>query len=244
MIFSTSVQARVFSFENESFAPYFAIQGGQSSTNHQPYTWQGTSTFLGDRFDFIYGSEFGVYFRTHSVGVRLGALVQKFDPVQGATGFNSLGDPLFSVESSGLSYGPIVQLDYQFAKTPLYHWMLLIGGGLQVAKMANNYNFTSVGQSLVNGQAAINETYKAQYSFATIGLGTEVLLAKTTTVSFILGYNHMIDPDWKYVTTGSSFAGPHTDGQALLLEDGTSKKINWSHLFLQVSFQFYTKTLR
>ncbi len=241
---SSNSQARVFSFDNESFAPYFAIQGGLPSTNHQPYSWQSTSSLIGDRFDFIYGGEFGVYFRTQSVGLRLGALMQKFDPVQGATGLNSLGDPLFSVESSGLSYGPIVQLDYQFAKTPHYHWMFLVGGGLQYAKMENSYNFTSDGQSLVNGQTAINESYKAQYSFATIGIGTEVLLVKNTTVSFILGYNHMFEPDWKYATTGSSFAGPHTDAQPLLLEDGTPKKINWSHIFLQLSFQFYTQTLR
>ncbi len=241
---SPFVEARVFSFENESFAPYLSVLGGSPSTQHQPYSWQSTSGFTGDRFDLIYGGEFGFYLRGGSMGMKLGALVQKFDPVQGAIGRNAAGLALFSVDSEGLSYGPHFQLDYQFAKTPQYHWMILVGGGIQFAKINNSYSMTTAGQALVGGQTSLNEAYKTQYNFATLGIGTEFFLTRTTTMSFVLGYHYMLEPQWKYVTTGENFAGPNSDGQEVRLENGALKNINWSHIFLQLSFQFYTKTLR
>lgn len=237
-------QARVFSFENESVAPFIQLRSGLSSMGTAPYQWQSAGRYSGDKVDLVYGGEFGVYLRGSGFGMSLGILVHTFDPVQGGAGANSGGTSLYTVDSEGLAYGPQVLFDYQFSREQNYMWKFVLGGGYQFSKISNSYTFTSDGQALVGGQSSLEETYRSDSPFATIGVGTEFVMSGTTTVSVLLGYHYTLNQVWKYSGSGQNFSGSFSEGGTVLFEDGSQKKIDSSYPFLQLGFQFYVDTVR
>ncbi len=244
LLFFQVSYARVFMFEKETMAPYLQLRSGLSSMGSAPYQWQSAATFSGDEVDLIYGGEFGVYFRTHGVGVSLGVLVHTFDPVSGGRGQTASGVSLFSVDVEGMAYGPQVAFDLQFAQTETYLWKFIVGGGYQFAKIESTYSFTATGQSLAGGQSQLTESYKQDTPFAMLAISTEFLMSGTTTVSVTAGYHYSFSDEWKYGEGGQNFAGSHSQGGDVLFEDASTKDIDWSYPFVQVGFQFYVDTIR
>lgn len=239
-----SALARVFMFDRESIAPYLKVRAGMSQMGNAPFRWQSASTYGGDDVDLIYGGEFGVYFRTHRLGLSLGVLVHTFDPVTGGSAFDSSGNSLFTVDVEGMAYGPQMTFDIQFAKTETYMWKLILGGGYQFAELESTYNFTATGQPLVGGQTQLTESYKQDAPFALLAISTEFVFSGTTTLSVTAGYHYSFSKDWKYGEGGQNFAGTHAQGGDVLFEDATSKTIDWSYPFIQMGFQFYVDTVR
>lgn len=209
-----------------------------------PFAWQGVDSYGVNKAEFIYGTEFGAKWRASNVGVSLGVLVQKLDPVLGAQAFGAGNSMLYSAETEALSYGPTLQFDVQFAKAKSHMWWVFLGGGYQFMKMQNSYQLSSLGQTEFSLPAEVSETYKANIPFATLGVGAEFLFAKTTTLSLQLGYHHSLTSTWTHGQDGTSFAGAYSNGSTVYLQDGSEKAINWSYFFLQVGFQFYVETLR
>lgn len=239
-----SSQARVFSFEGESVAPYIGLRSGLSSMGSKPFEWQSATSYSGDDIDLLYGGEFGIYLRGESLGVSFGILVHKFDPVTAGVGTNAGGTNLFSVDMDGLAYGPNILFDYQFSRKPGYMWKFIIGGGYQFAKMESEYTFTATGQALVGGQTTLTESYKSDSPFAVMGVATEFMMSGTTTISLLFGYHYNFNKQWKYYGGGRNLAGVHSDGDSVLFEDGSAKELDWSYPFLQLGFQFYVDTVR
>lgn len=237
-------QARVFDFENESFSPFLNLRGGQTGMGTDPFGWQGVSSYGVNEAKFIYGGEFGARWRASSFGVSLGLLVQKLNPVKGAQAFDASNALLYTAETEALSFGPTLQMDIPFGKTPSHMWWLFLGGGYQFIKMQNSYQLTTLGQSGFSLPAEVSETYRASIPFATTGVGAEFLFVKTTTISLQLGYHHSLSSAWTHGQNGSNFAGNYTEGSQVTLQDGSEKSIHWSYFFLQVGFQFYVDTLR
>lgn len=243
-LYLSSSEARVFVFDEESFAPYIKLRTGLTSMGSAPYEWQAASSYSGDDVGFVYGGEFGVYLRGGGFGIALGVLVHSFDPVSGGKAQDASGVELFSVETEGLAYGPSLIFDYQFSETKSYLWKVIFGGGYQFANIENIYSFTAAGQALVGGQTSLTESYKTGAAFAVIGVSTEFIMSGSTTVSVTAGYHYSMADQWKYGQGGQNFAGTHSQGDNILLEDGATKAIDWSYPFLQVGFQFYTSTIR
>jgi hypothetical protein len=244
ILVNQSVWARVFSFENETMAPYFRLRSGFSSMGNTPYRWQGATRYGGDEVDLIYGGEFGFYYRVARFGVALGVLVHSFDPVMGGRGSDVGGARLYDVDVEGLAYGPQVTFDYQFTGTEDYLWKIVVGGGYQFAKLESTYRYTVLGQALTGGQSQLTESYKQEAPFAIMAISTEFLLADTTTISITAGYHYSLNQDWNYSGDGQNFAGPHGDGDPLVFEDGSRKTIDWSYPFVQLGFHFYVDTIR
>ncbi len=243
-LFVNPGHARVFMFEEESVAPFVNLRTGVTSMGADPYRWQSAPSNSGDEVSFVYGGEFGVYFRGGSFGVALGVLVHTFDPVTGGKGFNAAGAELFSVASEGMAYGPSLQFDYQLSSTKTYLWKLLVGGGYQFMDIENTYSFSATGQSLVGGQSSLTESYKAAAPFVMLGVSTEFIMSGTTTISVTAGYHYSFASEWAYGEGGENFAGSHAQGDTAVFEDGTSRGIQWSYPFVQVGFQFYVDTAR
>lgn len=240
-----SAQARVFSFANETVAPYVHFRGGMSSMGNEPYRWQSASTYSGDEVDLVYGGEFGLHLRTpYGIGVSFGVVIDTIDPVEGAMAANGAGVNLFTVDTKALSYGGSVLFDYEFTQTPTFLWKFVFGGGYQFADIENTYTLSGTGQPLVGGQTSFTETYKADIPFAVVGLGTEMALSGSATISFLFGYRHALVDEWTYAGGGQNFAGVHGDGADVVFEDASKKTINWSYPFLQVGFNFYIDTVR
>jgi hypothetical protein len=244
MLWSPTLEARVFSFEQESFAPFLNLRGGMSSMGYAPYDWQQVQGHGGGKADFIYGGEFGARWRSPHFAFSLGVLVQRLDAVRGVQGFDGFGASLFAAEAEALAFGPTAQLDIQLAQATTHQWKLFFGGGYQFAKHQTRYQLTSLGQSTWGLPGEVQETYKATIPHATFGIGAEFLMAKTTTMSLQLGYHHSISSAWTHGQNGTNMAGTYTEGAPVIFEDGTTKPINWSYAFLQIGFQFYVQTLR
>lgn len=239
-LISRPVQARVFMFEEETVAPFLKLRTGVSSIGTTPYRWQSATTYGGDKVDLMYGGEFGVYFRGPRLGLSLGVLVQSFDPVTGGKGFNASGTSLYSVDLSGIAYGPQVTFDYQLSKTEIYLWKLQVGGGYQYAKFDSTYTMTTTGQSLVGGQSQITETYKQEVPYVLLAISTEFKMSGTTTLSITGGYHYSFNKKWNYAGGGLNFAGTHQQGDSVTFEDSSTRPIDWSYPFLQMGFHFYT----
>ncbi len=237
-------QARLFSFNNETVAPYFNLRGGMSQLGSDPYQWQSVGTYSGDKFDFTYGGEFGLYLRGAGMGLRVGALVQTFDDVSGGLGSDSSGNVLFSVVSQGRLFGPSFAFDIQFAEQPTHLWKLVLGGGYQWAQFENDYSVTAQGQPFVSGQSQFSEKYKAQLYYAMIGVSGEIVLTDTTTVEFLLGYHYSFPAEWKYSGGGENFSGIYQEGDKVQYEDGTDKSLDLSYPFIQIGFNFYIDLVR
>lgn len=244
LLFSPLLQARVFSFENESVAPYLNFRGGMSQLENDPYAWQSAGQYSGDEFDLTYGGEFGLYLRGAGMGLRLGVLVQTFDGVNAAVGSRADGSALYSADSEGLLFGPSFSLDFQLAEQPTHLWKVVFGGGYQWGQFENDYTTTAAGQALVSGQSEFSETYKAQMFYAMVGIGTEIVLADETTIEFMFGYHHSFPVTWSYSGGGENFAGTHGPDDEVVFEDGGRKTLNLSYPFLQVGFQFYLDLVR
>jgi len=244
LLFTQTALARVFDFEKESFSPYLNLRGGQTSMGTSPFAWHEVSTYGVREAKFIYGGEFGARWRSSTLGVSLGVLVQKLDPVLGAQAFDANSALLYTAETEALSFGPTLQLDIQFAKKTSHMWWLFLGGGYQFIKMQNSYQLTALGQTDFSLPAEVSETYRASIPFASTGVGAEFLFSKTTTISLQLGYHHSLSSAWTHGQNGSNFAGSYIEGSPVILQDGSEKNINWSYFFLQVGFQFYVETLR
>ncbi len=243
-LISLKSQARVFSFENESVAPYLNFRGGMSQLEEDPYAWQSASRYSGDKFDLTYGGEFGLYLRGAGMGLRLGVLVQTFDGVQAAQGLRTDGTALYSANSEGLLFGPAFSIDIQLAEQPTHLWKVVFGGGYQWGQFENNYSMTAAGEALVGGQSEFSETYKSQMFYAVAGVGTEIVLADETTIEFMLGYHHSFPVTWLYAGGGENFAGTHNGDDDVVFEGGARKTLNLSYPFLQVGFQFYLDLVR
>lgn len=244
LAWSFSAQARVFSFANESVAPYFNVRGGLPSMSNEPYRWQSAAGYSGDEIDFVYGGEFGIYLRGGSVGMALGILVDTFQPIHGGRGENVAGQNLYSVNTEGIAFGPSLNFDYQLSSDAHYLWKLVVGGGYKIAKMENTYSLTAAGQALNGGAVTATETYTMLSPFATFGIAAEFFLSGSATMNFLFGYHLSLNNEWKYRGGGQNFAGVYSEGSDVLFEDGTAKMIHWSYPFLQVGFHFYIDTLR
>ncbi len=238
------LEARVFSFENESVAPFINFRGGISSMGSQAFRWQSATSYSGDDVDFIYGGEFGLYLRGGSFGLSLGVLVHTFDPVSGGTASNASGTTLYTADVEGMAYGPQVVFDFLLTKDEGYLWKLLLGGGYQFAKIESTYNFTATGQALVSGQSTLTEIYKQEAPFALLGISTEFMLSGTTTINITAGYHYSLGDEWTYGAGGSNFAGSYSQGGKVNFEDGTSRPIDWSYAFIQLGFNFYVDLAR
>jgi hypothetical protein len=236
--------ARVFVFEDESFAPYIQLRTGVSSMGEDPYRWQGATQYGGDSVDLMYGGEFGFYMRGSGFGLALGVLVHTFDPVTGGRGLNAAGTQLYSVDLEGLAFGPQIVFDYQFSSAESYVWKLLLGGGYQFAKIESTYSYTAAGQALNGGQASLAESYKQESMFALVGVSTEFMMSGTTTLSVTAGYHYNLNQEWNYGQGGQNFAGTHNQGASVVFEDGSAREIDWSYPFIQLGFHFYVDTLR
>jgi hypothetical protein len=238
-LFLSESYGRVFSFENESIAPYFNLKAGLPTMGTTPIEWQSVDHYSGDKINFLYGGEFGVYIKGGALGMSLGILVDTFDPIRDGKGLDSAGTQLYSVNTTGIAYGPTLQFDYQISNIDNYLWKLMIGGGYQFSKIDNEYSYSSAGQILAGGQTSSIESYKSNSPFAVVGVSTEFLMSGTTTLSIMLGYHYNFQKNWKYSGGTQNVAGVQTDGSDVLSEDGTFKQINWSYPFLQMGFQFY-----
>lgn len=237
-------EARVFSFGDETMAPYIGLRGGQSSLGRKPYEWQSASSYTGDEADLIYGGEFGIYFRGSTLGVGAGVVISTFDDISAGQGFNAGSTQLYTAQIEGLSYGPVLNFDIHFAEMGTSVWKVLIGGGYQFSEMEAQYSFTATGQPLVGGQVSLSEKYRNESLFATVGVGTEFLMSGTTTMQLMLGYHYNFNQEWSYDGGGQNLAGAHNSGDTVIFENGSAKKMDFSYPFLQLNFYFYVDTVR
>ena len=244
LLFSSTSSARLFDFSMESVAPYLNLRTGMSSMGSDPYFYQTPASYGGDEVGLMYGGDFGVYFRGGGFGVSLGLLVHTHDPVTGATASDGSGNRLLTVDSEGLSYGGIFNIDYQFSQTKAYNWKLTLGGGYEIIKHENTYVYTAAGEALVTGSPTLTESFKTAAAFVNVAIGTEFHLFKTTTMTITGGYHYSLADSWENGQGGQNFAGTQAQGGSALLENGSARNIDWSYPYLQIGFNFYVDTVR
>lgn len=236
--------ARIFSFENESIAPYLNIRAGMSGMGSAPYEWQSAGQYSGDDVGLIYGGEFGIYMRTQSLGLSIGLLVDTFDPVTGGSGSDSSGNLLYRVDVEGLSYGALINFDFTLSRAEGYLWKFFVGGGYQYLKLESVYTMSAAGQALVSGQSTFSESYKTAAPFGNIGVSTEFHMSGSTTMNVALGYHYSLASGWNHGQGVTNFAGSANQGDGVVLEDGSEKSMDWSYPYVQVGFQFYVDKVR
>ena len=241
---TTPSWGRVFSFANETVAPYVNFRGGLSSMGADPFRWQSASTYAGDEVDLIYGGEFGIYLRGSTFGMAAGVLVHTFDPVAGGSASAAGGGLLYSADVEGISYGGQLVFDYQLSSNESYLWKIIFGGGYQFSKIESTYTMSTAGAALVGGQTSFTESYKQTAPFAVLGVSTEFPMAGTTTLTVTAGYHYTMGGNWEYGQGGQNFAGVHAQGDTVNLENGSAREIDWSYAFIQVGFNFYVDTVR
>lgn len=235
--------ARVFNYKETGLAAYIRGTGGLSSVGQEAFIHSsGAQTNSVDgRSNYDYSGELGFMFGFGpDFHLRLGAELIQHRPVSEASGTDTSGTSLFTLNSSVTVFNPNVSFEYAFKTFGDSRFYFLGGVGLADVTIDNAYTMTSPGTS----DYSVNDfTEKLSGSGISehLGVGFETLFTDNVTISFDAGYRYLKVNKFKYKSDVKSILVPGgaKAGDQALNDDGSARQLDLGGLLLGVTFKFY-----
>ena len=232
------VQARVFNIDKQDSGTYIKGNYGLTNVGRDAYTRSsGGQTQFSEEPNFNWGGEVGFVFPKKDYNIRLGFEVVHPQKVS-ASGSNSAGSKLLTVESSIYGAFPVLHIEYFGLKSAFGRGYFSLGGGYGKVFLSNSYSFTSTGTSLYG----VND-YKeksSQYTYiAETAIGYELYFVNSTTITFDLGYRYVKADSLDYDEDVTTIDGPVEGGAAVLDSSGKDRELDLSGVFVGIGLRFY-----
>ena len=244
-LWASTSEARVFKFQSEHVGAYFRGYAGTSRAHKNAYkSSSGSQTSFGDEVPYNLGGEFGfIMSMQNTLNIRLGIEVYETKPLKRLQGKSSGGVKYFDLASEVFTYSPVVNAEFNFHATDTSRAFISAGMGWTSVSLKNTYSgFTSDNPYSVT----TNYTEKGTANVVSwqLGVGYETLFVDTVTVAFEAGYKHMPVSEFKYTNSSvSTFQGVKTKGDKLVNDDGTTRSMDLSSVWVGIGFRFYIETL-
>ncbi len=241
-----SAWARVFDFKNEYLASYLRGSTGLSQVGTDAFSGAGgTDTLYNDKVSYNFSGEIGFLLRMkNAFNFRVGIELLQAKPLHGVPGKNTAGDNRFNLDSEILIYQPVGTLEFDLYPKNNSRAFIFLGAGLADATLENQFTLTTTGQSEL-GISDFTEKALARRISYHAGVGYEVVMADTVTVSCELGYRYLTLPNFKWSKSTTSLAqGAVSTNDDLLNDDGSNRVIDMSGFFVSLGFRFYIDFVR
>ncbi|RME15423.1 MAG: hypothetical protein D6797_06590 [Bdellovibrio sp.] len=239
---ATAVQARVFSFKDETFAAFFRGSYGLSQLGSSAFSESsGTATTQFDKsVTYDLSGELGVIFSLQEkVNIRLGFEVIRPQVLQGIVGRNASGTKYFDLNSTILIVNPEMTFEINVYRQPQSRLFVFAGAGISSLSIDNAYTMTSAGTSAL-GVGSHTEKIEASRVSATGGMGYEFQFADTVTAVLELGYRYLYVNEMKYKDAVTAITAPSAQkGDVVLNNSGTNRKLSLDSIYFGLSFRFY-----
>ncbi len=240
IICASSVEARVFSISEASFATYFKGTAGLSQLGQDAYEKSsGAQTQFSEDTNANFSGEFGVILPTKEFSLRFGIQFLKPNSPSDIVGKDAGGTDLMNLESSVFGIFPMAHFEYYLSQTRYGRVYLSTGGGFGKVSMTNNYTFTAAGDALYTPLTSFKERASQFLYIVEASIGYEMPFIQAVTFSFDVGYRHAVARELKYAGAGTNFNGTHPEEAPVLNNDGNHKSLDLGGVFTGLSFRFY-----
>ncbi len=238
-LLSAQVDAKVFSFNSESFAAY--LKGNlypgrfENTLNSESH---GTSSTFDSYLQYNLAGEFGFVYARPRVQIRFGLeLIHPLDK-KDESGTNAAGASLYSMTSELTVMVPKVGVDVTVKSWPQAR--AYVGGTVGYASLAarNSYTFTAAGTT----QYGIGDFYEElragapQYEGI---IGYERVFSDSTTIAVEGGYRNLVFKDVKHNKDVTTFQGAVEKGDKAMNDDGSDRTLNLNQYHIGLNLRFW-----
>jgi hypothetical protein len=234
-------QARVFSLLNETVAPYFKDNFGNSKVLQNAFDKSnGSNITIAKTASLNESGEFGLLITAPGFGFRVGIEMIRPSAIYAIQGMDTSLTPMYDFESYIQALIPKAGFDFGLYVTELSRVYLSVSGGSVTANIKNSYNLTAAGQTAFPGIADyVEESTGTSTMYETV-FGYEHLLSDTTTFCFELGYRSLKVGQFKYKSDITDIYGTaHAAGDVVLNSDGLDRSLDFSGAFAGLALRFY-----
>jgi hypothetical protein len=237
-----SASARVFNFQDRSFATYLRGTFGTNSLQRNAYApgMPTTVSFSGaNGVSQQYSGEFGVLLIPRpTFALRIGVELLSPAATMGAGGVSSSGTPLFSLDSQVFSVIPQGNLEIFFKKTASARFYAGGGGGYAVTTLKNTYTMTPAGTTALGVQSYIEEA-SAFGLMGQVFTGFEFSFFDNIGLAFDIGYRYLVVNNYTANRNATTAIGAVTTGGTIKNNDGTNRSTDLSGLIAGIALRIY-----
>lgn len=236
-------EARVFSFKNDGFVPYF--KGGYNPTERQNTLLSESSSVPSieldyqDAFTSDQSIEFGFGWAGPKTTLRFGLEIVRPVPIENQTAKSTAaGLDLYSYTSEASAVIPKVVIEGHLYYFSISRFNLFLGAGYADLVARNSYVFLADGISQY-GVADFAEDLRGKATSLEAGVSWECLLADTTTFQLDAGYRSLEFTEVTYGKDVTNFQGTYAKDSVALNSDGTKRTLDLSGPFVNLALKFY-----
>ncbi len=233
-------QAKVFSFQNRSFAAFVRGTGGMTNLDQDAFVHSSgsSSNFGSEGVKYSFSGELGGILMMGPVNLRFGAeaIRPKTLSIDGA---NASGTNLFTLTSNAFVFNPNITIEYVYSGLAGVRFSFFAGAGYAMVSLDNKYEFTSTGLTTYSPVTDYTETSSATVYEGHAGFAFETLFADNVTFAMDFGYRYLPVRELKYKNSETTIQGAAVAGQTVLNADGSNRSIDLSGITIGAAFRFY-----
>lgn len=245
--------ARVFSYKDSWFTTYLRGSAGLSHLGDNAYDdTTGNNTKFDEEVTYNFSGELGLALQfSEEMVLRFGVegLQAKNRDAKGVVASNPSN--YIEVESSVLSFSPIVTAEYNYITLVNTRFYVLAGAGYSTIKVSNE-NTLSSGAATAYSYVDANPYKEAWVGKPTFsyhgGLGMEYFVFDNVTMSLDLGWRILHVEEFEYQDTITVIRGSSstsvTKGATVRDNRGQTVDLDMGGLFVGLMFKFYIPQLR
>lgn len=233
-----SLQARVFSFDDQYLSTYLRGTGGLSSVGQTGFgNASGTETSFSEEVNYDYSGGIGLTLSYQKVTLRLG--VEAILPQEVfATGANTAGTELLSVTSENLAVVPNVALEFQIHRLEQTRFMFGLGAGLASLTLKNTYDLTAEGESEL-GVSDYSEVMEGSALGGQAYFIMETLFTDNVTFTSQIGYRYYKIESLEHTQASTTINGTVVEGSPALNSDGGQREVELKGFYIGLGLRFY-----
>ena len=247
---SFPVQARVFDFNSNWFAPYLRTTGGYSDLGKDLYRdSSGSSTVFSDSAELNVGVEMGFsVLLSDQLAVRFAVEGLQSQSVT-ATGIKSgTSNPYLDVESQMNVFNPNLVFEANIKSTPTWRLFAYAGAGYATVKVGNDYTITALATTDYSVPADYKEGWEATTISYQGGIGYEFALIDNVTLNLDLGYRMIEVDEFEHNASATVIRGSGSTavakGQTVLDDNGRKVSLDMNGAFVGLAFKFYIPPIK
>ena len=237
---ASQAQAKVFSYNNQTFAAFVRGGSGLSRLGQDAYVHSsGASTvFADDPVKFNLFGEVGLQIAMGSVNMRLGleALRPKETLIEGK---NSSGTSLFTLTSGVFAYSPSVTFEFIYSVLGGVRFYSFLTASYSFVTLDNKYEMTAAGTTAFSPATSYTEKADGSAFGGMLGLGFETVFVDNATFSLDFGYRHLVVDNFKHKADGTVIGDMVAKGDTVMNHNGSARKLDLGGVSMGAIFRFY-----
>lgn len=239
---AAGAQARVFSFEDESFGAYFRSTRSSTAFTNTLLSKSNATTAnpvtMNSEVDYNFSGEVGMVYAYRRLAMRIGLEAIIPPAISNRKGEFSDGTEAYRVTSEVSVIMPKVTMEVNLMKWSDSKVFLFGGAGSANLTGRNSYVFTSAGSTALG----VSEYYEDLRGVAVMGeggLGYERILFDTTSFVVEGGYRAITFTKVNQNRDVTTMNGAVVKGDKALNADGSDRAINLSGVYASLSFRIW-----